>query len=351
METYYEQLHARYYKKLMCKPRDDFAVCDEYLQGLNKADFINAYRKLHEIYARFYSDMERNPETFGLPLVEIEKYPSNTPKARQTKIYQIPAMLHCLTVSGRFGDGVFAVDANKLLSQIKLHKIAKKELLLNRLSGYGFFISDWDGKNFTSDTFTFEYPDNPNILFVLRAVARKTLKLSNAFCHEEKIHLLYYKIFEDNSENIGGIDIDDYHDVLGGQAVFIGEFTKFMQTKEFMAFYNGFYRISYRKKDKENHQFYTFHYNKYNLDLEFRLRLANISKYLDYINDLPKDIKTVFENGVCHHCACDCKNIKYTLDDLDKEACIWNSFVFRNPKIEDIEYYKTLFELEQQHIK
>jgi hypothetical protein len=205
---YYEQLRARDYKNLMLKTKDDFPVCDDYLQGLEKVDFINAYKKLHEIYVRFYSDMERSTEAFGLPLAEIAKYPPNTPKAQQTKIYQIPAMLHCLVVSGKFGNGMFSVDANKLLSQIKSYKISKKELLLNRLSGYGFFISDWDGKNFTSDTFTFEYPDNPNILLVIRAVARKTLKRSKDFRCEDKILLLDYKIFADNSDDIGEADIE-----------------------------------------------------------------------------------------------------------------------------------------------
>jgi len=52
---------------------------------------------------------------------------------------------------------------------------------------------------------------------------------------------------------------------------------------------------------------------------------------------------------MAYRSSCNC--IKYRLNGKDKEACLCVSFMFNDLQIDDLNYYKKLFELEAHNNK
>ncbi len=342
---YYEQLHVRSLTNQMANPVKEMIVNNNFLTDIDREEFVSAYNQLNHLYIKIYNDMLTNPVSFNLPLYNVD----NEKGADKTKSHYLSLIMISFGMCGEMGDEI-SVDTEKFLSTLKNNNVSNPLPLLNRLSDYGFNITGIDKKRIIDNIFTVDFINNKSILYVIMALGKRMAQL-NKRGNRYQLQRLSTKCFEDTSDIISGIDVNDYRDMLGVKAEVIDFFNSLMSEKGYTPFYEGLYRISYQRKKKLTTWYYCIQY-KYWFEKEVMLRiwLYNLGDYSECVKDMPESIKSVLCKNTCRN---DCQNrhecgktIQYQIDGIEYKGCRWKTFDFINLSSEDFKHIRTLCENE-----
>ena len=132
-------------------------------------NFRERFADFRDIMKRMYKDMAVRPKDYGLKLVDISFQSSNDAAKGLNTINRLCNTLPALFESGCLEDNHLIVSADEFKKKIKERKITKYELMLARLTDFGFDFSEFDGKPFGNNvgTFTVAYPDAPGMIDTL----------------------------------------------------------------------------------------------------------------------------------------------------------------------------------------
>ncbi|HBL84364.1 MAG: hypothetical protein A2Y17_04950 [Clostridiales bacterium GWF2_38_85] len=342
---YYEQLYIRNLFNQLKNARDEMIIHDDFLNNINREDFISAYKQLYQLYIQIYTDMMADPGGFDLPLFKIDEEKG----ADKTKSHYLSWIIIFLGMCGEL-DNKIRVNTKKFLINTKKFGVTNPLPLLNKLSNYGFHLTGIDKKKIIDPIFTVDYIDNKNIMHVIMALGKRMTQL-NKHGNRYQLQRLSPRCFEDTSDILPGTDFNDYEAMLGDQTAVIEFFNSFMSEKGYTPFYEGFYRISYQKKKKLTTWYYCIQY-KYWVEKEvtLQIRLYNLGKYAQFVENMPQSIKSVICQNTCRD---DCKNkhecektVCYRVDGKQYKSCRWKTFDFINLPPDDFKYIRTLCENE-----
>jgi hypothetical protein len=324
----------------MENPREMTVVHKDYLQNIDIDDFVYAYQSLYQLFVRIYTDMMADPGYFCLPLHRIDSGGG----ADKTKLWHISGMVFALGMCGTLRDEIH-VNSNVYFSALKKRfKITSPMTVVRRLSDYGLYLSE------SKDYFTVDYPDDRDVLKVIMAFGKKMSFLDH-YIYNYQIHRLSPRCFESASGDIPGTDFYDYKAALGEKVKIVEMFSELMIGYGYTPEYEGFYRISYRKNNKLTRENICVLY-RYDSEqkVSINIRLHNLGQYAECVSEMPESIKYVLCQSTCrndcpHRGTCD-RIIKYTIDGIDYEWCVWKSVSFENIAPEEFIHIKTLFENE-----
>lgn len=153
---------ARHYSRKIAQIPDRVQIPEEYLHGMTNDEFLDALQTYHELLRSLLLDVERDPAVFGMVCLEIDRIPCGPvtkAEARSQKSFEkIPRLLNLISSAGEeWPDGSVSVPVPEL------KKIPHAMKLINVLNLYGFDSENQD------DKIVFSYPDNRNVLAVMRA--------------------------------------------------------------------------------------------------------------------------------------------------------------------------------------
>ncbi|MHB0999010.1 MAG: hypothetical protein ACYC27_07165 [Armatimonadota bacterium] len=356
-DIYWSQRAANLLRENMIPVPDDFYIYPDILYGCGKQDFISAFKQLHQLVADIYSDMAQNPADYALPLYEIEKYRSADREGHASghSLRSLGLLFYNMGQTGEISDGklVVGLQKYKVLNQQK--KVTGASHLMNKLSQFGFEFTGFNGKGFVKgiDAFTVAYPKNPNVMSALKGYAM-TLDPEHHGRHVQTFFYTFlYKLFGSSSgyyipdescfsERLGA-DKNAFFDAFNARMVDLG----YTQETRYEGPFLDHWKVDYLINNKiTSHCFY------YNADsLIFRLKLNNAGSYIEFVENCSESVRSSFENNQpCSHChegECGYR-VSYSLHGTPHEACIYSVFQFNDPKVEDIESYIRLVELEKE---
>lgn len=363
---YYVQKQSEYYRKMIVPLEKDFTVHEDFAFGILKEEWINEFKKLHLLMKSIYEDICNDPASYGLPLYEVKKYHYHSKEARESlsSIWRVGNILYCLSMCGEIVNGNLLVNNKEFDRMIADMKIKNKAAIINKLIERGFCFSNWDGKRFSKgcNEFIVSYQDTVNFFAMLKGYclrASYSLKGTKGYVNTH-FYVLNYKIVEENSEKLPEFHLSHFENLIGEEntkffKVFLEHIQKYnysIRIEEDIIF-KAVFLNSKGKDTKEYFQLTDYHYPQDGL-LKLRLKLDNIAQYI-HKYQWTEDIKEAFKNAnPCRHCKEKCtRRVSFMIDGMQKDACVWEGdvFSFFSPKIEDLSYYKTLFDLERESIK
>ena len=328
-----------------------------------QADFPIHFARLADLAKDIYADMAKQPEAYRLELVSTDVTDRNPIRKSHNSIHRLCDTLCRLSQSGEVKEHCLIVSAAKFKDSIKKAQgavsasVPKYELILSRLTDFGFVISDFDGKPFAKnvETFTIEYPDYPNMIDALKGYCDgwdsiKNDRSSVKIWHEGFHHHFYtfdYKMTAD-------------HDKVSVQQWLTDEAAYYGNSDEERDFYIAFYEYSLRYKGVTFNGDYNYKSkriarelpNWYN-EIALSLILRNIDSYITDIESMSESVKVPFRINSCNHCgfqgATDehCKfRRKWTLENVAYEACAHFGFKFYDFDIARVPDYWKLLELD-----
>jgi len=339
-------------------------------EGLT-GDFPKHFAKLCELVREMYLDMAERPESYGLKLIDIAATDRNAIRAANHTLHRLFDTLLRLCQCGVLENHLLTVSAERFKAACKKgqgagsNPIPKYELILSRLTDFGFFFSDFTGKPFakTVETFTVEYPDSPEIIDTVKT-----------YCDCRDISRI-------NAAKVGGNNFNqnfyscDYKltadwDKLPAQQWISDEVRSKGCDESITDFYVAFYEYSlkypeivfdgeykYKKKRIARGLFHQ-RFGKVSPWIKkdsLSLLLKNMDSYIIEIEALPDSVKEPFTKNSCNHCvskiygvADDSCNFRrnWTLGGIKHEACAFYGFRFSDFDLARVPDYWRLLELE-----
>ena len=225
-------------------------------KGLPK-DFRERFAMLCDLARDIYLDMSKFPENYGLKLIDINDSDYNKASSAQYSIYRFGDTLRALFSTGTITGDRLEVPTKIFHEQIKrklndrknndeflARSVSSYELILARMSDFGFLFSDFNGKPYRNiDFFTVEYPDTPEMLNTIDLYVKcweelqmsvdKELRVSGDF--QREFYLFDYKITAER-------------DAIS-QAQLNNEYVITYRTAEVRAFAAEFNRLAAQYKD------------------------------------------------------------------------------------------------------
>jgi hypothetical protein len=360
-ELYYSQRAARHFKENMLPVPDTFEIHSDFLYGSDREDLVEGFKQLHGIASQVYDDMAENPDEYGLPLFEIEKYRWASKEANLSgnAICRFGNLLYNIGQAGELLGDVLVVDMEKYKALGELKKVPNAQKILKRLADFGFEFCGFNGRTFDKgvSAFTVTFPDNRHVVVALKAfsavISPQNHKNNNEI--SRKFYGFFHKLLTNNIPVLPQYDLADFIHILGREySQFFLEFNNRMLSKGYTyqldddcGGYSGHWKLNYQYNNKYAYHFFRYQEN----ELCLRLKLNNVSMYNDYIKTLPDTVKQGIGNhyACTHHCREVCHNrIVFAMNDEKHEACICESFQFHNLKCEDMDCYFKLLELEEE---
>ncbi|MCL2512434.1 MAG: hypothetical protein FWF08_00915 [Oscillospiraceae bacterium] len=310
---YHCQHQAESFAKAIVPVPDDYPLKD----GLPE-DFRIRFKKLCELAKEVYMDMAKQPESYGLMLVDIESKDQNRARDCYRTIHRFADLLSRLCSSGELKNRQLAVGADAFKKAVKKGTglvsgpVPKYELILSRLSAFGFVFSGFDGKPYGKKTeaFTVEYPDDPDMMDTIKTYCECYEVLKNKENRPEteyslhEMHHRFYRFDYKITSDLAAIPTRQWVSDDAGYNGFPPELKMFS-----LAFYDESLKYKGIKFDGE------YHYKSKRVariqqgymalgNPKFRLsvKLSKPDKYMDIIEKLPDDIQKPFEWGNCRYC-------------------------------------------------
>lgn len=157
---YYTQQLAQYYLRTVADIPDDVIIPQKYRSGLTNTDFLCALKQYRDIRHRILTDIAEDPGEFKLVCLDIEPCHSAVSKNEAKSIRSFMRIKDVLTViAGKSAQG-------GIYCRQDFKGISRYAEILDKLSDYGF-KKDVLGP----DSFRITYPDNPDVLTVMGALA------------------------------------------------------------------------------------------------------------------------------------------------------------------------------------
>jgi len=340
---------------------DDFDIDKNYLKDMDKSKFYEAFKQLWHVFKNIYEDITANQDSFGIPIKE--KMYAWTP-------YRPVSLLYFLFILGVTENRILTANIEKFHAiQSQLKNIP---VLFKRLTDYGFEFEGLQGYKLpkNKDTINITYPTNPNIIEVIKYMADK------AHRHDKRrdFNSCYFRLFTEDMNTASydkGIDI--FADRLSTQqekniAYMID---KALRAKGFFAherhgysYYakesvmkaKGAYHFKLEqveKSDAENayansRALMFAEINNNDKTLVLCLRIRNVVKCLEYLEQCPKSVKNIFigsDRGCGFVKECN-TGMNYIFDGKEYWRCSCCNAMFHClPEIESIPHYIKLVEL------
>ena len=158
--NYYTQQLAQYYLRTVASVPNDIVIPKEYRAGLTNTEFLCALEQYREIRCMILSDVAANPGAFDLVCLEIEPAHSAVSKNEAKSIKSFMRIRQVLTVIAKK-----SIEGS-LYRKEDFRGIVRFAEILDRLEDYGFIKEELD-----STFFRITYPDHPNVLRVMHALA------------------------------------------------------------------------------------------------------------------------------------------------------------------------------------
>lgn len=351
--TYWIQEWARVRQNEVVRLPENLEIHDCFLKHMSKASFVSAFKEIWSMVIKLHGDIAEFPETFAMPLYKPEDYHYFTNQARESRkaAYRPIKLLYNLLISGDLHNEMLVVDSKAFK---EINDIKNAHILLERLCDYGFCFEGLKNFKVTEQDILVSYPDSPRVLIVLKLLADKAYKTNRLHdftcCH--------YKLLQDDwtAASYGyGADIvaDKMHTT---------EEKKFIYALDAVLRESGYYAqpqewnegpgYAYYAKESEMKAKGPYHYLmlSWKTKLALYLRIRNASKCLEYLEQCPDSVKSMFlwsDAGCEQHANGSCqKGQEYTIDGNTYWRCgCCNAPFHLSPIIEDIPHYIKLVEL------
>ena len=325
--------------------------------------FRTHFAKLCELAKNIYNDMAKQPEAYGLMLVDIESKDRNLIRDGYRTIHRFADTLSNLSRCGELQNHQLVISTEKFREVMKKRHgavscpVPKYELILSRLVDFGFVISDFDGKPFakTVESFSVEYPDYPDMTDTIKTYCdcweiiksnRSSVKVwVNEFHHH--FYRFDYKITADMDK----IPVQQW----------ISDESKYNGLSDEVAnFYVAFYEYSLKYKGISFNGDYNYKSKRIARSIQWEygssplsLIIKDINKYISEIEKMPDGVKEPFTRNSCNHCKYQgateehCKfRRNWTLDNIPHDACAFYGFQFNDFDLAFVPDYWRLLELD-----
>jgi hypothetical protein len=170
---YHCQSQAESFAKTIIPVPENYPLRD----GL-PGDFPEHFAALCEVAKSVYLDMAKQPESYGLMLVDAASKDTNLIRNGFYTIHRFVDTLNVLCLAGQVEGHALTASVPAVKEQLK--SIPKYALILDRLSDFGFRLTGFDGKKFDSsaENIQVEYPDNPRMIDTLKVYCECWAELS-----------------------------------------------------------------------------------------------------------------------------------------------------------------------------
>ncbi len=337
------------------------AVPEDYpvRRGLPK-EYPAHFSQLCVLAKSVYLHMAREPEAYGLPLLDAESGDYNLARDSMRTIHRFADTLSAVFLCGTVHDHVLTVQ--KAAFTAKSKAIPKHRLILERLRDFGFVFSGPGGAPTENEgaEFSVEFPDSPHMIDTIKAYCAcwDALKDDRRECRllPKEFHHHFYRFDYKITAELSQIPLPTW----------IAEEANYLcYSPEQKAFSIAFYTYSLRYKDFKFDGEY--HYKSKRIarivDTEYSalgrskyrltLKLSTMDNYRDFIERLPSSLKAPFEKDSCTYCGFQgstkdfCKyRLHWSLNDQAHTGCIYQCFFFDDFDVGMIPFYFRLLELE-----
>ncbi|MCL2546811.1 MAG: hypothetical protein FWE06_06410 [Oscillospiraceae bacterium] len=347
---------------------DCFEIHSDFLKHIRKEEFEIAFRQIWDIFNHIYEDISAKQQEFGIP-ANVKMYGAT--------IYRPISLLYLLFVSGVVESQTLTANVEKfnelnLTEHNASSKLKNIPALIERLHDYGFVFEGLNGYKIPKSAHSIEicYPDNPNIITVLKYMADK------AYRHGKRnnFNSCYFRLLDESVDVVTydkGMTV--FADRLNTQSErdFAYTFDKALRESGFFAHERHGY--SYYDKESVMRSKGAYHFKLERLDKETArqayasslallfsemdnndkvlilcLRIRNAEKCLTYLEQCPDTVKAIFrgsDNGCGYRAKCDIGN-DYLFEGNTHWRCSCCRAMFHClPQISDIPHYIKLVEL------
>ena len=364
--------------KYHCQKQAEEFVCailpvpnDYLLQKGLPADFREQFAKLCALAKDIYADMAQNPEGCGLKLVGIEETDWNTIRLGKYSLYRFADMLLALFAQCELKDHCAIVPMTAFIAQTKKRRsdrkpnemlvrpIPKYELVLSRLSEFGFVFSNFNGKPFGKnvESFTVEYPDDPEMIATICNYLKcwdDVLLSSEPDGWKGKQQEFYAQYY-----------LFDYKITADREAIptrqWFADYASKFHTPELCAFALAFYDYSckYEEVRFDKGEFYykakpitSISDTSYGAlgkpTYKVSIKISKAVKFIDEVYAMPEAIQKFFRKGYCIHPNEDCSHGRFVWEFEGKKVlgCHFHCFSFDELNAELVPHYWRLLELQ-----
>ena len=327
------------------------------------ADYPLMFAKLRELIIKMYKDMAKRPEGYGLTLVESGVADAKLVRKSHNSIHRLADLLSCLCLNADVADNRIVVRAADFKNDVKKphgdvsNAVPKYELILERLAGFGFEISNFSGKPFGGDveSFSLYYPAFPKMADALAGYFKSWAELKNnrgsVLVWPKEFHHHYYRFDYKVTADHASIPVSKW---IEDESVYRG------YDKKTVKFYNAFYEYSKKFPGVRFDGDYNLKSRRIARDVHdgpgkghLCILMKRMDEYMGELEKMPDSVKKPFTEDHCGHCdfqgATDefCKfRRKWTMDGVSHEACAHYGFNFTDFDLKRVPDYWRLLELE-----
>lgn len=347
-----------------------FIMSEQYLSGLEQADFVNGFKKLREIIIDIYKDMQKNPSEYGLICTSLEikgfGVSEIVGKSRGSVSWLI-MLFYNLFMAGEVSDNVLVVDPADYKENTKIKwvggsKVKNDIQIIKKLRDFGFLFEGIKGDKFDkqSEKYILSYPDDVKIIKVLKGYIMTVSGDYNPDSYATKkfngkLIGLDYTLLMDPEFIPADQAFYEYKTYLeGNEKKFYEKFHTGLVENGYIYKSDYGYRMRYFKKDKDKN--YTVECQSDDRKLFVGMKLKNMYKYSDFIHSLPEYIKKMFMRNTCRP-ECNfqgatpdnCRfRVSWDIDGVEYRKCSFED-VFVPPAYnpEDVDYYVKLLALDK----
>jgi len=334
------------------------AVPEEYpVRRDLREDYPSHFSQLCALAKSVYLHMAREPEAYGLPLLDADSGDYNLARDSMRSIHRFADTLSAMFLYGTVHDHVLTVP--KAVFTVNVKAIPKHRLLLERLQDFGFVFSGLSAKNDDTE-FTAEFPDSPYMIDTINAYCacwkalkddRKEIKLL-----PKEFHHHFYRFDYKITAELSKIPLQqwiaeeaDYLCYSPEQKAFSIAFHACSQRYKDLKFDGEYYYKSKRIARIFETEYPALGHSKY----RFTLKLSNMDHYRGFIEQLPASLKAPFEADYCTYCGFQgstkdfCKyRLHWSLNEKTHTGCIYQCFMFDDFNLDSIPFFFRLLELE-----
>lgn len=349
---YWTERWSQLRKKELIDHPDEFPVHDVYRSVCTAEELKSGFRELHEIFARCYDAIMKDPKDMLLSAYDMNEYDYFSKEARSSReeSYKYAKVFYVLGYLGELtAQGELRISSDKLKDRCRALKITNIAAFLNKLGSMGLITEGLEKGKLKSNTdITVSYPDNRNVITVLHILAVKSNNTDRFtdFCR------LNYKLFEgdyDSADFGGGVDAVSnlFHSEQERETARLihEELLKRNYCYNFQNWNEG-PQIRYYKKESDRSRNTNADFWITGMDTEFRLyfRIRNMDRVLEYIKECPEGVISNFmisDNGCANRSLGKCTSgISYELGGKPVWRCGCCNPNFQvTPNVKDYLYY------------
>lgn len=358
---------------------EKFEIHPDYWKALPRENILAAFKTIRQIIHDSFQDIADEPESFKMPLIEIRKdnltkYGFPPPEAQTSKRapYMFLDALINLLICGTVMEGEVSIEPDKLADANRQYKmgaykayapksyaIKNVDRLYSQLDRYGLYLEGLKNDKLTSGTerITLRYPDNPNVLMVLKWMADK----AHEHNRRQEFMVCNYRLLQDGMDSFryeAGADYiaDKMHTCQEKDCAYRldsalrekGLFPDVDNRAEISG--EDSYAVYYyvREKDFGNRSKANYKLSSQRTKLQLGLRIKRIQNCAEYIESCSDEVKSIFipgDKGCADRPRC-IHGQAYTIGGTEYWhcGCCGNLLAF-SPRAEDIGDYVKLVEM------